>query len=456
MNMAFLYDKWLLSFSKETPEFILNEVNLSDVLVIGGGPAGTTFASTMKMRGWNAVLLEKDHHPRFHIGESLLPMNLPIFERLGVLEEVRKIGVPKMGADFTLGNSESGYETFHFSEALGKSPDHAFEVRRAEFDELLFLNCQKLGVDAREGTRVTSVERQDDGRFRVCSVDEEGHQQEWMTRFLVDASGRDTFYAQSNGWKKRNPRHASAAVFSHFKNVSRRPGNDAGNISIYWYEHGWIWMIPLRDNIMSIGAVCFPEHLKSRKGSLDEFLMKTLSSVAEVKERLSDAELVMPARATGNYSYLSRQMSGPGYLLVGDAFAFIDPVFSSGVYLAMDSAERGTRVAEAWLSGSPSRYRRAERLYRRQTKRAIATFSWFIYRFTSPVMSFLMSNPRNVMRVVQAVISMLAGDVYANQDVRRRLLVFKTIYGVSWLLQWREALEFRRLRRASIKLENSS
>lgn len=428
---------------------------MSDVLVIGGGPAGTTFASTMKQRGWNAVLLEKERHPRFHVGESLLPMNLPIFERLGVLDEVEKIGVPKRGADFTLGNSDQAHQTFHFSEALGASPDHAFEVRRAEFDELLFRNSQRLGVDAHEGVRVTSVERRNDGRFRVCSVDEEGREREWVTRFLVDASGRDTFYARFNGWKKRNPKHASAAVFSHFNNVARRPGSDAGNISIYWFEHGWIWMIPLRDNVMSMGAVCMPEHLRNRKGSLDEFLLETLNGVAEVRERLVDAELALPVQATGNYSYLSRQMSGPGFLLVGDAFAFIDPVFSSGVYLAMDSAERGVRVAEAWLSGNRLSYWRAERRYRRETRRAIATFSWFIYRFTSPVMSFLMSNPRNVMKVVQAVISMLAGDVSTNRDVRRRLLVFKTIYRISWLMKWQEAMRFRRLRRESIRLENS-
>ena len=452
--MTFLYDKSPIHISKGTLGLILNGINDSDILVIGGGPAGTTFASIMKKNGWKTVLLEKDHHPRFHIGESLLPMNLPILERLGVLDDVRKIGVPKMGADFTLGNGHSGYETFHFSEALGESPDHAFEVRRAEFDDLLFRNCQKLGVEAREGARVTNVERRDNGQFRVVAVDEDGNQLEWKTRFLVDASGRDTFYAQSNGWKKRNPKHASAAVFSHFKNVARRPGDDAGNISIYWFNQGWIWMIPLQGNLMSIGAVCFPEHLKSRKEPLDEFLLKTLNGVAEVKERLEEAELAIPAQATGNYSYLSRQMSGPGYLLVGDAFAFIDPVFSSGVYLAMDSAERGTRVAEAWLSGSRYRHWRAERLYRRQTRRAIATFSWFIYRFTSPVMSFLMSNPRNVMKVVQAVISMLAGDVYANREVRRRLIVFKTIYSVSWLMQWRAAMRFRRLRRESLKLEH--
>jgi len=430
--------------------------NKFDVLVIGGGPAGTTFGSLMKMRGWNVALLEKDRHPRFHIGESLLPMNLPILERLGVLDHVKAIGVPKLGADFTVGNSGAPHQTFHFREALGDSPPQAFEVRRSEFDHVLFENSRQLGVHVQEGMCVTAVERDSRGQFLVEARDESGALHRWETRFLLDASGRDTFFAKANGWKHRNPKHASAAVFSHFKGVQRRPGEDAGNISIYWFEHGWIWMIPLRDGVMSIGAVSLPEHLKTRRGSLDEFLLDTLHGLQEIKERMEGAELLMPAQATGNYTYLSSQMSGPGYLIVGDAFAFIDPVFSSGVYLAMDSAERGTHVAEAWLQGSRYTFWQARRQYRKETRRAISTFSWFIYRFTSPAMSFLMSNPRNVLKVVQAVISMLAGDVYANREVRRRLVVFKTIYSISWLLRWRESLKFRRLRLASIRAENQT
>jgi flavin-dependent dehydrogenase len=428
--------------------------NKFDVLVIGGGPAGTTFGSLMKMRGWNVALLEKDRHPRFHIGESLLPMNLPILERLGVLDRVKAIGVPKLGADFTVANSGAPHQTFHFREALGDSPPHAFEVRRSEFDHVLLENSRQLGVHVREGMCVTAVERDSTGQFLVEARDESGEFHRWESRFLLDASGRDTFFAKANGWKHRNPRHASAAVFSHFKGVQRRPGEDAGNISIYWFEHGWIWMIPLRDGAMSIGAVSLPEHLKTRRGSLDEFLLDTLHGLQEIRERMQGAELLMPAQATGNYTYLSSQMSGPGYLIVGDAFAFIDPVFSSGVYLAMDSAERGTLVAEAWLQGSRYAFWQASRQYRKETRRAISTFSWFIYRFTSPAMSFLMSNPRNVLKVVQAVISMLAGDVYANPEVRRRLLVFKTIYSISWLLRWQDSLKFRKLRLASIRAEN--
>jgi len=428
----------------------------TDVLIIGGGPGGTTIGSLLKKRGWDVTLLEKEHHPRFHIGESLLPMNLPILERLGVLEEVRAIGVPKLGADFTLGNSGAAHQTFHFGIALGNNPDHAFEVRRSEFDRILFENCKRTGVRALEGMRVCRVETLDGGKHEVEARDESGEPHLWRTRFLVDASGRDTFLSSANSWKKRNPRHSSAAVFSHFRGVVRRAGRDRGNISIYWFEHGWVWMIPLPDDIMSIGAVCYPEHLRKRSGPLDDFLLETLHGLAETRERMAGAEAVMPAQATGNYSYLSDRMYGPGYVIVGDAFAFIDPVFSSGVYLAMNSAERGVPVAEAWLNGNRGSYRRACRRYHREIHRGISTFSWFIYRFTSPVMSNLMSNPRNVFRVVQGVISMLAGDVFSNRNVRRRLLVFKTIYAVSSLINWREAYAARKMRLANLKAESRS
>jgi flavin-dependent dehydrogenase len=425
----------------------------TDVLIIGGGPAGTTFGSLMKKRGYDVTLLEKEHHPRFHIGESLLPMNLPILERLGVLNEVRAIGVPKLGADFTVGNSNTEQETFYFRKALGESPDQAFEVRRSDFDHILFEHCKSTGVSALEGMTVRHVEATEQGTHKVKAIDTDGKQHMWETRFLVDASGRDTFLSSANGWKKRNPKHASAAIYGHFRGVRRRSGEDQGNISIYWFDHGWIWMIPLQNDIMSIGAVSYPEHLKTRRGSLDEFLLGTLDNLSETRERMEDAESVMPAQATGNYSYLSDRMFGPGFLMVGDAFAFIDPVFSSGVYLAMHSAERGIPVAEAWLTRSRGNYRRACRQYRREIQRGISNFSWFIYRFTSPVMSNLMSNPRNVLQVVQAVISMLAGDVFSNRRVRHRLLVFKTIYSVSWLLHWREALAYRKTRMASIRSE---
>jgi flavin-dependent dehydrogenase len=240
-------------------------------------------------------------------------------------------------------------------------------------------------------------------------------------------------------------------VFGHFRGVQRRPGNNCGNISVYWFEHGWIWLIPLRDDIMSIGAVCYPEYIKTRRGSLDEFLLDTLHEQTEIRQRMERATAVSPAQATGNYSYLSSRLHGPGSILIGDAYTFVDPVFSSGVYLAMSSAASAVDVAEAFLSGGWLRYRLCCFRHSRMVRRGIDTFSWFIYRFTTPAMRYLMSNPQNKLRVVDGVVSMLAGDVFDNRAVRRRLLVFKVIYAAAWLIHWRDSLARKRLRRRAIR-----
>lgn len=423
------------------------------MLVIGGGPAGTTLASLMAQRGWSVTLLEKDAHPRFHIGESLLPMNLPIFDRIGVLEKVREIGVVKNGADFSLANSGKPHETYHFAGAMGDSPGHAFEVRRSEFDALLFDNCRVHGVDARENVCVTNTERRDDRTTLVSARLQSGETAHWSARFVFDASGRDTFMASRGRGKLRNPKHASAAIFAHFRGVTRRPGSDAGNISIYWFEHGWIWLIPLPDDIMSIGMVCYPQFLKTRRGSLDDFLRGTLAGVTEIRERMAHAIPETAAQATGNYSYSTISPVGPGYMLVGDACTFIDPVFSSGVYLAMSSAERAVPVAEAWLNGNVLGYRIKGTAYQRQIKRGLKTFSWFIYRFTSPAMTNLLRHPNDSFQVVQAVTSMLAGDVYGSGPVRRRLWLFKAIYYVAALSDWRDVVAARRRRRKGVGID---
>jgi flavin-dependent dehydrogenase len=423
--------------------------NATDVLVIGGGPAGSTFGTLASARGWHVTVLEKDEHPRFHIGESLLPMNLPLFEKLRVLNKIEEIGVPKLGADFTVANSGEEHTTIYFADALGQSPDHAFEVLRSEFDRLLFERCGEAGADTHEKTKVTRVDALSNGSHRVTAVDPDGREIDWEARFVVDASGRDAFMSTSRGWKQRNAKHASAAVFAHFRDVERRPGQDNGNISLYWFSHGWIWLIPLRDNIMSVGAVCHPDHLRTRRGTLEEFLIETLTAVAEIRDRMRNASLVTAVQATGNYSYLSTRMHGPGYLMIGDAFAFIDPVFSSGVYLAMSSAASAVDVTDAWFSGSAQRFRRECRRHEKMMRRGMAAFSWFIYRFTTPAMRYLMSNPRNALRVYESVVAILAGDVFRNTEVRRRLLIFKIIYAIASLRSWRDELAASRRRRAA-------
>jgi len=421
-----------------------------DVLVIGGGPAGSTIASLLAEKGWQTSLLEKAHHPRFHIGESLLPMNLPILERLGVLEEVRKIGIIKHAAEFVSDRYTRRLQIFRFRRALNNRFPYAFEVRRSEFDHLLLKNSIARGVDVHEGIRVLDVDFQDNGYSIVHATDGAGGASEWRVRFVVDATGRDTLIARKLGWKKKSRKHNSAAIFGHYDNVVRRAGEDEGNISICWFEHGWFWMIPLPDGTMSVGAVCRPEYLKSRSTSLEEFLAQTIASCPGVSERMQHARLKNAVHATGNFSYTSTHLHRRGCLLVGDSGAFIDPVFSSGVYLAMNAACLGADAVDGALRDPGSEAFLMKR-YEKTVRRGLRTMSWFIYRFTSPVLHRMFMHPSNRFCMEQAVISMLSGDVFGKSPVRRSLVVFKLFYYLFTLSRWRQALAAYLDRRRGIK-----
>jgi flavin-dependent dehydrogenase len=413
-----------------------------DVVVVGGGPAGSTAATLLARRGWSVALVEKHRHPRFHIGESLLPMNVPILERLGVLDAVAAIGVRKNGADFPAAN-ERGYNVFRFDRQLDTVHPYAFQVQRAEFDELLFRHAASNGVRTFEDTEVSAVEFGDAGA--TCIANGASGPLRIEARYVVDASGRDTLLGNRLKMKRRHPRHQSAAMFAHFRGVERRPGDDAGNISIYRFEHGWVWLIPLRDGVTSIGAVGSPDWLKSRAGSRSEFLLDTLRSVPNLTRRLEHAELVGHMNATGNYSYSCERAAGPRWILVGDAHAFLDPIFSSGVYLAMRSAERAVDVVDGALR-APRSEARLQRAYAREAAVGLGTLGWYIERFTTPAMRWLFANPRNVLRSENAMVSMLAGDVFRG-DVRRRLWIFRSIYAIATLVMWRESRAHWRRRR---------
>lgn len=407
-----------------------------DVAVIGGGPAGSTAAALLAQRGHDVIALEKARHPRFHTGESLLPMNLPIFERLGVLDKVRALGVFKWGADFEADN-ERGYNTFAFSRALGDSPPHAFQVWRQDFDQMLYEHARACGARAREGHEVLQVEQQGPRDARLEVRTDDGRVYQIRARYVVDASGRDTFLAARKKLRRKNKEHQSAAIFGHFRGAQRRAGEDGGNISIYSFEHGWMWMIPLPEGVMSVGAVCRPDYLKQRKGSTREFLLATLKRNAALWRRLERAELIgNEVRVTGNYSYDSTQMGGPGWVLIGDAFAFLDPVFSSGVYLAMSSAEQAAAVVDAALRAPQTEMALLRKLEKRQ-RAGMARFSFFIYRFNGPVLRAMFRNASNRWQLERSVISMLAGDLFDTPKVLWRLKLFKLIYGVFALRDWR-------------------
>jgi flavin-dependent dehydrogenase len=409
---------------------------LCDVAVIGGGPAGSTAAAMLARRGYDVIALEKAHHPRFHIGESLLPMNLPLFERLGVLDKVRALGVFKPGADFEADN-ERGYRTYAFARAIGDSPPHAYQVWRQDFDQMLYQHARECGADAREGHEVVNVEQRGPREARLDVRTDDGRSYSLQASYVVDASGRDALLSTRKRLRRKNVQHQSAAIFGHYRGAERRAGEDAGNISIYGFEHGWMWMIPLPDGVMSVGAVCRPDYLKQRKGRTVEFLHDTLKLNRALWQRLGSAELIgNEVRVTGNYSYDSMRMGGPGWVLIGDAFAFLDPVFSSGVYLAMSGAEQAVNVVDAALREPATEMALLRKLEKRQ-RAGMDRFSFFIYRFNNPVLRQMFREPRNTWQLEQSVISMLAGDLFDTPKVLWRLKLFKLVYAICGLRDWR-------------------
>ncbi|WP_153147003.1 NAD(P)/FAD-dependent oxidoreductase [Dechloromonas sp. H13] len=422
-----------------------------DVLVIGGGPAGSTVAPLLAEMGYSVVLLDKARHPRFHIGESLLPANLPLFERLGVGDEVRAIGMQKWGAEF-VSPHHAHKQAFEFADAWDKAMPYAYQVKRAEFDAVLIRNAARKGVAVHEGCKVRRVDFLPDNSgavVRACHDD--GREEEWQARFVVDASGRDTFLANRFRIKQRNPKHNSSAVYGHYAGARRNEGQAAGNITIFWFEHGWFWFIPMQGDVTSVGMVTWPYFMQTRGGrSLQQFLADGIALCPALAERLQDAELVNEVEATGNFSYVSERNHGPNYLLLGDAYAFIDPVFSSGVWLAMHSGVLGAETIDACLrnpAAAPAALKRFDRLMRHGPKE----FSWFIYRVTNPIMRDFFMGPKNIFRVKEALLSVLAGDIFGRTPIWNSLRIFKLLYYSANLLQPRRAFRGWRRRRFNIR-----
>lgn len=399
-----------------------------DVVVIGGGPAGSTAATLLAERGHRVVLLEKEAHPRFHIGESLLPANLPLLERLGVAREVEQIGLVKHGATF-VSPWHDRIAGFRFADGMDKKLPSAFQVRRSSFDEILFRRAARAGADARERVRVREVDLGGtDANPSVTATDAEGREHAWSARFIVDATGRDTLLGNRLKVKRRNPDHASAAIFGHFRNARRDAGELEGNIIITWFEHGWFWFIPLKDGITSVGAVVWPYYMKARKKPVREYLLDTIALSPTLAARLKDAVLVEEPTATGNYSYDSTSCQGERHVMVGDAFAFVDPMFSSGVMLAMNSAFEAAEVVDARLRGEAVAEARARARFDWVMHHGPREFSWFIYRVNNPNLRDLFMQPREDFGIRAAVISVLAGDLFRGTPIRRGLLGFRALY----------------------------
>ena len=398
-----------------------------DILIIGGGPAGSTAAAFLAMRGRQVTLLEKEAHPRFHIGESLLPRNLDIFERLGVLDQVRGIGVHKPGAEFV--SDRTGRSCpFPFAQALNQSRVFSYQVKRADFDALLFRNAAAKGATTLENIRVTDIAFGAPGeRATVTANSADGSMQKFRPRYVLDASGRDTFLASRTTKKTVNRYNNTAAVYAHYEGVERRQGDVEGYISIHLAEDGWFWLIPLTGGIMSVGFVGNQTVWKERQGSMADVLDQKIAASPTVSARTRNATRVSEIFTAGNYSYRAHQGFGDQYLMIGDAYGFVDPMFSTGVLMAMTAGELGAEAAHVWLD-NPARGQRLAARTNRELARAMDRIGWLIYRINDPVLRSLFMAPKNVLWMRDGIINMLAGNLRGDPRAALPILSFKAVF----------------------------
>ena len=322
----------------------------TDVAVIGGGPAGSAAAAMLARQGWRVTLLERERFPREHVGESLLPASMPVLEELGAMPAVRQAGfLPKYGATMVWGREPEPW-SWHFRETSPRYP-HAFQVWRPDFDKILLDNAHDCGVDVREGCRVSGVtfalsgdaggndDRGSDDAAVVRYVSDAAGRGELPARFVVDASGQAALLARQTGTRRWDPFFRNLAVYAYFDGAEPLPAPDENNIFIEAYEHGWFWTIPLHTGLCSVGAVV--DHPAGQEGirrlGARGFLAAQLAQAPHTAARLRGARWAAGPRVVRDWSYSADSVTGPGYVLAGDSACFVDPLFSSGVHLALMS-----------------------------------------------------------------------------------------------------------------------
>ena len=399
------------------------KTDMYDVAIVGGGPAGSTAATLLARAGRRVIVLEREKFPRFHIGESLLPFSTQTFDRLGVREKLDRTFLPKYGGEIVAACGTRGVK-FYFKDGFRSRRDRAYQVTRSEFDKLLLDHSRENGAEVREETEVKKIAFKPD-RVTIDIETSTGLSETLEARYLLDCSGRQTVLGNFYNLKRTYDHLQKFSVFAHYENVDRAEGIDGTLIRMVRGLDRWFWMIPLTQTRMSIGVVMDSATFRAMKLSSEAVLETCIAEQPMVFERMKRAERVSPVYSAGDYSYRNAKFSGDRWLLAGDAAAFIDPVFSSGVFLAIMSAEKAADTLDEVLR-SEWRRRRLFKDYSRCVNRIMDIYltivnSWY-QRGKEFIEVFL--NPTDTMQIAAAVNAVLAGNEGKSFQIKWRMWLF--------------------------------
>jgi len=402
-----------------------------DAIVIGGGPAGSTAATTLAQSGRKVLVLEKEQFPRFHIGESLLPYNRRIFDDLGVWGKVSSVGFPtKRAAQFIMGNGSRG-NRLNFSKGSFTEYPEAMQVERSEFDQILLNHSREAGAEVREQSQVLE-HRVEADRVTIKYRAADGSEIEESAPYLIDASGLGNFTANRDSLRHFYKTHKKLAIFGHFEGVDMPTGEQEGDILIIRREASWFWMIPLRSGKTSVGLVIDAADFKATGKTPQEVFDDAVKTTQVVSKRFPAAAMLGKLHVIVDFSYKNERLVSPRLIRVGDASGFIDPMFSSGILLAMESAQQGARAIHQALETPGEAVTAGMRQYEKDNRKRIAIYWEFIENFYKLHFAQLFFQPYNRWGMVCAINAVLAGRTRLSFAVWWRLRVF---FFLAWLNQ---------------------
>lgn len=366
----------------------MNEAGKYDVIVVGAGPAGATAAALLAEKGRRVLLLEKSRFPRYHIGESLMPFCYFTLERLGLLEEMNRIGFTKKHSVQFVRQDGKQSRPFYFFQHYDHPSSTTWQVTRSEFDQMIFNRAVELGAVAMEGTEVREVLRNESGAVIGVRVHGENGDVDYHAPITIDATGRDALVSSREKWRQRDPKLRRISMWTYYRGALRDEGLDEGSTTVaYLPEKGWFWYIPLQDDVVSVGIVAERDYLYRDTREVSEIFARELVENEWIREHLEPGEQFGKYWVTGEFSYRSEFCSADGLVLVGDAFSFLDPVFSSGVFLALKSGEMAADAIDAALEQGDVCGSQFD-AYGAELCRTIEVMRKLVYAFYDPDFSF--------------------------------------------------------------------